>query len=202
MWDRRLPRAQGSTLDEDIHGDYATQNAYLFTATYIDGMTVEIQVNPEFDETEAAQRANKYARVAGQMPTFLRTDLKTIAIHRGREKAGGSNQGILIHADRADTMEKGGFLEEMMYHEGAHNSLDDDVKPDRKWLRAQVADGNFISTYAAEFPDREDVASSFLAWVVVRHRRGRVHPLALELIEETMPNRLKYFDEMLEGKRH
>ena len=41
--------------------DWITVNAYLFNAQFDDGLTAEIQVNPEFGSTSAAQaEANKY----------------------------------------------------------------------------------------------------------------------------------------------
>ena len=44
----------------------------LFDATFSDGLSAEVQVNPEFGTVEAAkEQANKYATVIGRLPTSL-----------------------------------------------------------------------------------------------------------------------------------
>ena len=63
------------------------------------------------------------------------------------------------------------------------------------WLAAQKADDEFISTYAKDSPTREDIAESFLTWIVVRHRSDRVSKSHVKKILKAIPNRIKYFDE-------
>ena len=63
------------------------------------------------------------------------------------------------------------------------------------------SDDNFISYYAQEYPEREDVAESVVAWVAARCRRNRQIPnqiiIQVKETEATIPNRLKYFDRYL-----
>ena len=64
----------------------------LFPAEYDDGLSIEIQVNPEFGSPENAQiYALKYAEVIGRLTTELRKDVQTSWIHRGDEPFGGGN---------------------------------------------------------------------------------------------------------------
>lgn len=70
MFDRRVNKAP-------------TVNAHLFTATFDDGQTMTVQVNPEFDAEQALQQASKYLLVIGQMPFALRKDVQTVTIHKG-----------------------------------------------------------------------------------------------------------------------
>jgi hypothetical protein len=59
--------------------DWIDVNAYLFNASFDDGLTAEIQVNPEFGNSDAALlEAQKYGWVIGQLPTVLRTDVQTV----------------------------------------------------------------------------------------------------------------------------
>jgi hypothetical protein len=44
-------------------------------------------------------------------------------------------------------------------------------------------------------PIREDIAESFLTWIVVRHRSDRVSKSHVKKILKAIPNRIKYFDE-------
>ena len=47
--------------------NWITVNAYLFNATFNDGLSMEIQVNPEFaNPTAAGVEANKFAPVIGR----------------------------------------------------------------------------------------------------------------------------------------
>ena len=60
---------------------------------------------------------------------------------------------------------------------------------------AQRADGVFISDYARDYPDREDIAESFLTYLAVRYRPERLTDADRAAILTTIPNRLIYFDE-------
>ena len=170
-------------------------NAYLFDATFDDGLSAEIQVNPEFASSSAAMaEAEHYARIIGQLPTALRVELETVWIHKGDELLGGGNNNILIHTDHAEASEQNGFLEEELVHEGAHTSLDAAHADTAAWRLAQTRDGGYISTYARDFPDREDIAESFLPYLAVRYRPERISSADEQAILNAIPNRIAYFD--------
>jgi hypothetical protein len=171
-------------------------NAYLFDTTFSDGLTTEIQVNPEFGSPAAALvEAQKYGAVIGQLPTALRTDAQTVWIHMGVQPFGGGNNNLLIHTGQAAQYETNGILEETLVHEAAHTSLDAAHALAPGWLAAQSADPNFISTYAKDNPDREDIAESFLPYLAVRYRSERIAPELYNTIVATIPNRIAYFDQ-------
>lgn len=174
---------------------FVTYSAFLFTATYSDGRPVEIQVNPEFGTSVAAEvEARKYGFTIGQLPAALRTELDTIWVHQGTEPFGGGNRNLLIHTGQSDVYAAAGILEETLVHEASHTSLDPTHAASPGWLAAQSADADFISTYARDFPGREDIAETFLPWLAVRHRRDRISATLAQQIESTVPNRLAYFD--------
>lgn len=176
--------------------DWVTVNAYLFNASFSDGLTTEIQVNPEFGSVDAAAvEAEKYGRVIGQLPHILRTDLQTVWIHQGVQPFGGGNHNILIHTGQSALYEQDGILEETLVHESSHTSLDALHATAPAWVTAQFADGNFISTYARDNPVREDIAESFLPYLAYRLRPGRIAQALAETFVETMPNRIRYFDD-------
>ena len=195
---QRAPYAgQGMrTMFDRRVNDWVTVNAYLFNASFSDGLTTEIQVNPEFGNVDAAVvEAEKYGRVIGQLPHILRTDLQTVWIHQGVQLFGGGNHNILIHTGQSVLYEQEGILEETLVHEASHTSLDAIHATAPKWLTAQVADGNFISTYARDNPVREDIAESFLPYLAYRVRPGRITQALADTFVETMPNRIRYFDD-------
>ena len=190
------PAGRGSrTMFDRRVNDWITVEAFLFDATFDDGLATEIQVNPEFGETEAARaEAEKYAEVIGRLPTALRTSVQTVWIHRGIEPFGGGNNNLLIHTGQADQYVTNGILEETLVHEATHTSLDPFHASAPGWLAAQAADPTFISTYAQDFPNREDLAESFLPYLAVRYRSDRIsNPLA-NIILRTIPNRIAYLD--------
>ena len=170
-------------------------NAYLFIATFSDDLSIEIQVNPEFSHVDAGIMAGKYAEIIGQLPQALRADVKTVSIHEGTEPFGGGNNNLLIHTGQSDEYESQGILEETFIHEAAHTSLDAKHSNAANWVAAQEADASYISTYARDFPFREDVAESFLLYFAFRYRSDRITQGLSDTISQTIPNRIDYFDQ-------
>ncbi len=167
--------------------------AFLFRVSYNDGTTIEAQVNPEFGTSAAAGiEAQKYGRMAGQLPAILRKNIKMLWIHKGNADFGGAPNAIVIHTDRA--VAYGDNIEEILIHESAHTSLDVDHAAAPIWQLAQSLDGEFISDYANEYPDREDVAESFLTFLAVRYKLDRISGTDATTIQQTIPWRLEYFD--------
>ena len=116
-------------------------DAYLFTASYSDGLQAEIQVNPEFgSEAAAAAAALQYGTVLGLLPTALRADMQFVWIHQGVQPFGGGNNSVLIHTGQADLYAADGILEESLVHEATHTSLDGTHAGAAGWLAAQSAD--------------------------------------------------------------
>lgn len=176
--------------------DWITVNAFLFNATFDDGLYIEIQVNPEFENADAAEiEAVKYATVIGRLPTVLRKDVETVSIHKGTELFGGGNKNLLIHTGQAILYENDGILEETFIHESSHTSLDAEHSASSGWIAAQESDGNFITEYAYENPVREDIAESFVLYMAIRYRSSRITDSIENTILETMPNRIFYFDD-------
>ena len=193
-------RGERTMFDRRVN-DWISVNAYLFDARFDDGLTTEIQVNPEFGSVSAAMvEANKYGRAIGQLPTVLRTNVETVWIHKGDQPWGGGNDNILIYVGGMLDWRKE-FLEELLVHEAAHTSLDPGWKgivDAVDWRAAQMADGNFISDYARDHPEREDIAESFLLYLAVRYRSARISQFHERTILETIPNRIAYFDRLLQ----
>ena len=187
---------QGNRLMFDRRvNNWVNVNAYLFDATFDDGLTAEIQVNPEFGSVESALvQAQKYGHVIGQLPTVLREDVQAVWIHKGEQPFGGGNNSLLIHTAQGDLYSADNILEETLVHEASHTSLDADHATSAGWLAAQSADGVFISDYANDNPTSEDISESFLLYMAVRYRSDRITQTLKDSIESTIPNRIAYFD--------
>ena len=174
-------------------------DAYLFEAQFGE-RTVEFQLNPEFGSREAAgMQVDAFAPAIGRLPAVLMSNLREVEINAGEGAFGGNsyNGSILIHTEDRSTMDalRGGFLEEAFLHEAAHASLDPLHADAPGWRAAQQADRAFISEYAQDFPDREDIAESILPYFAVRYRPDRLTAAQRWLMTMTTPNRIAYFDD-------
>ena len=187
-------QAKRTMFDRRVN-DWITVNPFIFNANYADGLTIEIQINPEFKNVaDAETQALKYAEVFGKLPTALRSDVKTSWIHKGTESFGGGNNNLLIYIGQSLEYENDGILEETLVHEAAHSSLDEYHSASNGWLNAQKLDPSFISTYARDNPTREDVAETYLLYLALRYRPERISSSLKATILKTIPNRIKYFD--------
>jgi hypothetical protein len=187
------PRIMFDRRADNGNGDWVTINPRLFQASYTDGNAIEIQVNPEFDPSEAAIKAKFYGYAIGQLPKLLRLDVKTVWIHKGDKAFGGGNDNILIHTDSPGY--HGTALEETLFHEACHTSLDSRLYG-AAWSDAQTLDAEYISTYAKDNPAREDVAESCALYYAVRFKPERLSEIDLNLITKTIKNRMLVFDSL------
>ncbi|MFN7735299.1 MAG: hypothetical protein ACK5O8_04225 [Pirellula sp.] len=174
--------------------DWVEVEALLFSAEFDDQQTIEVQVNPEFDRETARKEAEFYALVIGRLPRCLRDQVKTVWIHAGKKLFGGGNRNLLIHTEQGKEYLKDGILEETLCHEASHTSLDGIHARSDRWRTAQSLDNAFISKYAKENPEREDVAETFLLYLALTHRRDRISEELATTVSTTVPNRLKYFE--------
>ena len=178
---------------------WVTVDAYLFDAQFGE-RTLEFQVNPEFGTEEAARRqVDTFAPAIGRLPAVLMSGLREVEMNAGEGLFGGNsyNGSLLIHTDDEATQQalREGYLEEIFLHEAAHAALDPSISEAPGWRSAQRADDAFISEYARDHPDREDVAESFLPYFALRHRPDRLTAEERWIIMMSIPNRLAYFDE-------
>lgn len=185
------------TMYDRRANDWVNLEPWLFNASYDDGLSIEMQVNPEFGTQEEARiQAEKYAEVIGRLPTSLRKDVETSWIHKGVNPFGGGNRNLLIHVGQADLYVNDGILEETLVHEASHTSLDAEHATSQGWKTAQEKDPAFISTYARDNPEREDIAESFLLFLALRHRGDRISQELKDDITRHIPERIKYFDSL------
>lgn len=176
---------------------WITVNAFLFRVRYED-TELEFQVNPEFGSREAARmQVDTYAAALGRLPAVFLSRAQKVQINDGYELFGGNwhDRSFLIHAGQGREYIRDGYLEEMFIHEGAHVSLDGAHANSAGWLAAQIEDGVFISSYARDYPDREDIAESILPYFALRYRPDRLTDHDRAAIVAAMPNRLAYFDQ-------
>lgn len=180
-------------------GDWVRNDSWVFVANYKCGLPeVEVVVNPEFTEDQALIEATRVAEVLGRIPVGPRANVQELWIHDGWELAGGGNNAIELYSEYITS--ELDWLEEVFAHEGAHASLDytfGGVVEEAAWLAAAQSDVQFISDYASDYPDSEDIAESYGAYLVwAMNQKQGLFPESASQIEELIPARLAYFESL------
>ncbi|MEM9819674.1 MAG: RICIN domain-containing protein [Bacteroidota bacterium] len=178
-------------------GDWIKPEAYIYRLTYDDYITSEIRIRKkDFDRESANRLAQKYGHKMGQLPACLRRGTKYVNILKSDALFGGNNYEKSIEitiGKTSEEYEKVGNMEETILHEAAHAALDD-IYQETEWTKTRDRDKKYISSYAAEYPNREDIAESFLCFVGVNFRRDRVNREDTQKIKTNNRNRLQFFE--------
>jgi len=169
----------------------------VFTATYSDDTAVGLWVHPDIaTDEEATALVTPVAEAVAKLPTAMRSLLNHVVIHAGNETAFSEDIGrfIILYSDNIRSRISTNDLQETVFHESVHATIDIPHAESGDWLAAQSADAAFVTTYAAENSADEDMAESALfAWAMVKHP-GRLPPETEAAVAALMPNRLAYFD--------
>ena len=100
----------------------------------------------------------------GQLPALMRAKLSLVVIHQGDEIAFGEHEGhfIVLYSGNMETRVRNHDLQETVFHEAVHATLEQAHGKSKAWLAAQRADTDYITVYAARLPDREELPESAL----------------------------------------
>jgi hypothetical protein len=169
-------------------------NAYIFIAAFDDGVEIEIQVNPEFDQASASNYAEYYSNVIGQLPYTLRKGVKYVGIHKGYGLFNGDKGRFDVHIGTGNSYITDGILAEVIIHEAAHAGLEEAHINTAKWKQAQQQDNVFISYYANKNPDTEDLAETVVAYLAVRFKSDRISEEIYQKISTGIDHRINYLD--------
>jgi len=178
-------------------------NCYVFMASYDDQPDIKFLVDPEIQKQDALDFSTRNAEMFGRIPMFFRSCVKLFWILPGDHGQGaggfesyGDGAGVMVHLDYGENKFARGNVEELFLHESAHACLDPMFEDTIEWKEAMAADGKFISKYAKNYPDREDVAESATSWYATRIQTERQPVSDVDLTESTIPNRMNLFDEI------
>ena len=187
-----------------------TFRSFNFTAEYEDNISMEIFVEyiKDLKDFEKAEKvALFYSKMVGQMPYFLKINAKKIYIHKDIGKDDGTwwvgnknkkKENILhISHSRCTSKRMYSLCSVAMIHELSH-VLDREKKLSyqSKWLETIKLDKNFYCSKYAKVTPKEDFAESVLCWIAVRHKSNIINKNEIVKINQFIPNRLKFFDEL------
>jgi uncharacterized protein YoxC len=186
--------------------DFITYPAHVYKVNFGDDLSVDFEIYSEFTQEEASNLEQKYAPLMGQLGKELRKNIKSIEFLKGEEVASAqrsndlSYANITFHSDwlnnTVETRPDGDRTEELFIHEAAHLSIDPYVYGQQGWTDAVNLDGNYLSTYAKDNPDSEDIAETFQAYIAVKYFPERITSSLRDTILSICLNRFKYFDSL------
>lgn len=166
---------------------------HTFEAWFEDGSTVGIWVHPKLGSTAKAERmARKIVDPLGRLPSFMRESLNHVVVHAGDHTAFAEDRGqFFVLYDRNISKRIATHdLEETVFHEAVHATMDIPFGSRSAWKTAQRKDGGFVTDYAAQLPDKEDLAETALfAFAYYRHP-NRLPSEVRAKLEQLIPHRL------------
>lgn len=170
---------------------------FTFLVQFEDGSSVEAWASPEIGDGTAAE---KYVRLLGaalgKQPQVLREKLHHVVIHGGDETAYAEEEGhfFVVYKKNIEKRISTHDLEETVFHECIHATLEADHATSAGWIAAQKKDPGFITAYAKKNPRKEDLPESALFAYTLIHFPGRLSAEHEARVRETMPNRLQYLE--------
>ena len=184
---------------------------FRFIAEYEDNIKIEILI--EYDKSvkdlkKAEKKALYFADMFGQMPHILKLYNDKIFVHRDLGK--GSKiwwASPSLREFHINEFTCGDYLSygkdnysqcsSMMIHELAHVLQNyTSVIPPSKWKKARKLDNKFYCSKYAKKNIYEDFAESVLCWIGVKYRKDHLHKSDIKKIDQFIPNRLKFFDDL------
>ncbi len=183
-------------------GNLFDENTFVFEASFSSGTSLEIWCHSSFLTQEAAQEyAEKLCPRLGKLPTFKRDLLDHVVIHNGDSGAFAEIEGnfFVLYSDNMDARISTNDLEETVFHETVHASIQEIYGGTPAWTNAQAADPAFVTEYGQSLPDLEDMAESALfAYTYIKYP-GRLSADIENWLIENIPNRLEFFCNIYTG---
>jgi hypothetical protein len=178
--------------DNRVRMDTDTE-VHVFVADFDDGQRVEMVVNTALAPLSAAEgQAGFYARILGQLDPIVTAGVQTVWIQPGDANISGPVGGIVVHTGTASAIISLGAMEEAMAQEAVHATLDPIYLDSPAWQQSQKSDVTFVSEYARDFVETEDLAESYNAYLIVKYA-ARNPPALVQQIENGIPARLAFF---------
>lgn len=176
------------------------QDAYLYRAKFSDGTVIDMRVHSEIgSQADADAELDRYLVPLGQLPTVLRRNIGRFAVRLGDNTATASQgEGMMLQAGNAAVRLADNRLEETLFHESVHTSLDSTYSYQRsqEWMDAQAADSQWLTEYGRENPDSEDLAETALYALAVLHHPQRLPAGMADEVSNRIPNRLKFIEQI------
>ena len=182
------------TIADNRAGNDVQAEVNVYDAVFENGQRIEMVVNAEIEPLSAAEDDARYfANILGQLDPMVVAGIETVWINAGTARITGPVGGIVVHTGTfQNELIPLGAAEEVMAHEAVHATLDPIYLSSTNWTQAQKADVAFVSQYAREFPETEDLAESYGAYLIVKND-SRNPSNVVERLQNGIPGRIVFF---------
>ena len=180
------------------------QEAFIFVAYFEDGTEIDLALDIDFEHERAARtEALRYATRLGKLPTALRSGVNRLVVHRGHQATTAfSDVGlIVVYSDNATQRISTHDLEETLFHESVHAAWDKTHASSEEWRAAQASDPEFITNYARQHPQGEDLAESALFAYTLTHHPERIPAEEARKIRLAIPARIAYVEKLTPARQ-
>jgi hypothetical protein len=185
--------------DKTGHGQLV-QRAFIFVSYFDDGTSVDMAIDADFETVdEARAEALRYVHRLGKLPTSLRRGVQRVVVHYGEEDTTAfSDAGLIVlYSANATRRIATHDLEETVFHESVHASWDQEHAGSPAWHEAQRTDATFVTDYARDHPDGEDLAESALFAYTLVHHPERIPAADAARIRNSIPARIAFVEALL-----
>lgn len=175
-------------------------NTYVFEASFTDGKKIGIWCSSAFGSRNSAQvYADKLTPRLGKLPKIQRDMLDHVCIHSGNETAHAETQGhfFILYSQNMDQRINTNDLEETVFHESVHASIQDSYENSSQWRNAQAADSAYITDYAQNYPSLEDMPETALFCYAMLKYPDRLPQYVKDWINSNIPNKLAFFRDVI-----
>ena len=176
-------------------------DTYIFKVNFSNGNDTEVWAHSSFGNQQAAQEyAEKLTSRLGKLPAFMRDELSHVVLHNGDAGAFAESEAnfFVVYSQNIDVRISNNDLEETVFHETVHATLDADYLQSNVWLQAQQNDPTFITQYAMDNSNKEDMAESALfVYTMIKHP-GRLDSDIETWVQTNIPNRFTFIESIFE----
>lgn len=182
-------------MPDSRHEELFDLNSYIFKLSFDDQTSVEIWAHSSFPSMQKAKTsAEAIVRPLGKLPKAMRERLNHVVLHKGNEAAFSEHLGhfFVLYSENIDKRLSDNDLEETVFHESVHTTLDYEHSNDPDWIRAQRKDNAFVTQYGKQNPKGEDLAETALFAYSQFINSERLPVKLTDWLDTNIPNRLKY----------
>lgn len=187
---------QKKEMPDKRGGGLFDNSAYVFETSFEGGKKIGVWCHSDFGSKEEAQKyADKLCPRLGKLPGVMRDMLDHVVIHKGNETAFAETNGhfFVLYSENMDARISTHDLEETVFHESVHASIQSTYKNNQEWKQAQNTDPSFVTDYAKQKVDLEDMPESALfAYTLIVHP-GRLSADIEKWLNTNIPNRIAFF---------
>lgn len=187
---RELPDKRNDALFDD--------SSFVFTLSYKDQTSIEIWAHSDFSSMQEAKRyVGLLLEPLGKLPKPMRATLDHVVLHKGNETAFAEHLGhfFVLYSENIDRRVESNDLEETIFHESVHATLDNTIQDDPNWHFAQRKDNTFVTKYAQRNPTKEDLAETALFAYSYFINKEKLPAVLIQWLETNIPYRLEYLTE-------